>query len=81
MRILDKAQGIREMFIEKEVRIGADGMIHLAVQQGRPAVGRKDLWTDATYKDAYVCLTCDAAECEGEAKCFRQRKKEMEGRK
>lgn len=63
------------------IRLAADGLIHTEVPQGRPAAGRRDLWTDATYRDAYVCLTCDADDCEGEAKCFRRRKKEMEGRK
>lgn len=69
------------MFVEHNVRIGADGMVHTAVPQGRPATGRKDLWTDETYRDAYVCLTCDRPDCEGEADCFRNRKKELEGMK
>lgn len=56
-------------------------MIHTAVPQGKPAPGRKDLWTDATYRDAHVCLTCTADECEGEADCFRRRKKLLEARK
>lgn len=53
-------------------------MVHPAVPQGRPTAGRKDLWTDATYKDAYVCLTCTLPECEGERECFAKRKKELE---
>ena len=59
-----------------------DGLVHIEKPQGRkPPPGRRDLWTDATYRDARVCLTCDLPDCEGEADCFRRRKKEMEGRK
>lgn len=63
------------------IRLAADGLIHTEVPQGKPAPGRKDLWTDATYRDAHVCLTCTADECEGEADCFRRRKKLLEARK
>ncbi len=60
------------------IRFAEDGLIHLARLQGNPAPGRKDLWTDATYKDAHVCLTCTLPECEGERDCFLRRKKELE---
>lgn len=49
----------------------------MAVPQGKPTAGRKDLWKDATYSDAYVCLTCTLPTCEGERDCFARRKKEL----
>lgn len=51
-----------------------DGLAHPAYSVRKAAIfGRRDLWSDATYKDAAVCLSCTADECEGETKCFRRR--------
>lgn len=68
---------------EHDLRLGADGLLHTAVPQGRPSPGRKELHTDETYRDAYVCLTCPLEDCDGERECFVRRKKLLgaEGRK
>ena len=51
-----------------------DGLAHPAYSVRKTAIfGRRDFWSDATYKDAAVCLSCTADECEGETKCFRRR--------
>lgn len=65
-----------------DLKFSADGLVHTAVPQKAPVPsGRKDLWNEETYKDAWVCLTCPLEECEGEQKCFVRRKKMLEGRK
>lgn len=59
---------------EIELLFSRDGLIH-PVYPSREAVikGRRDLWSEDTYRDAAVCLTCTAEECDGEPKCFRRR--------
>lgn len=53
----------------------ADGLVHTAyIGRECHIYGRRDLWSDDTYKDAWVCLTCTAEMCDGDTKCFRRRK-------
>lgn len=57
-----------------ELLFSRDGLIHPAYPSRETVIhGRRDLWTDAVYRDAAVCLSCTADECEGETKCFRRR--------
>lgn len=58
---------------------GDDGLVH-TVQRQDPPKGRRTMHNEANGDDPRVCLECPvpAELCEGERKCYLQRKKEME---
>lgn len=70
------------MYTDELPKFAADGMIHTVRPQELPR-GRRDLHqkTTNTRAEALVCLTCPLEECEGDAKCFRARKKLLEEKK
>ena len=60
---------------ELEALFSADGLVHTAyINRGAVIHGRRDLWSDDTYRDAHICLTWTAEECTGDVRCFRREK-------
>lgn len=56
---------------------GADGLIHQAPRQNLTVRYHKRQ-NKPRPEDASVCLTCTAETCDGTAKCYRNRKNQLE---
>ena len=72
--------GLNDGLIANGLKFAADGMIH-AVQPVAQRKKQRALHHEDSSDDPTVCLTCECEECDGSARCYQKRKKQLEENK